>query len=277
MSEFKDLVYILRDSFDRPNYGRRNEGYDLQAFSFEKVLEVWDAIENKVLDLPEVVFFYKCHEESRYVKQLDSLTTLEICPIFSQKMIDVLLSVRDFKYKKYPIAVVESRNHNPYEEVEKYKNLSLRDDLFIFQTLESLDVFDWENSEYTQEEYDKEMNIPTFIDRFVLKTPENGFPPLFRIPFEITNLFISREAREALKVARIPGLSFVSLLRPKINGEVDNPIKDVMNAKLIREAEKHQKKVDKVFERAEKARSKGDHALADRLEQEAHDLMRTSG
>lgn len=278
MSNFQDSVYILGNNLDRSNYVKRGEGYDLQAFSFDKVMEVRRAEENKVLDLPELTFFYKCHEDDRYIRKLDSLQTLEGCPIFSQKMIDVLLSVHEFEYRKYPIAIIEDRNHNPYEDVEKHRNLSLRNDLFIFQPLIYLDVFDWEKSDYDQDDYDKDLNVPTYIREFVLKKPNDGFPPLFRLlPLQSMNLFVSREARESLKDAEIVGLAFTPLLNPRGNSEVDVPINEERSAELMHEADKHRRRIDRVFTRAEEERAKGNDSLADRLEQKAHDLMRMSG
>jgi hypothetical protein len=278
MSDFKNLVYILENNLDRSNYLRSGEGYDIQAFSFDKVMEVRRAEENKVLDLLALTFFYKCHDDDRYIKKLDSLQALEGCPIFSQRMIDVILSVRDFEYRKYPIAIIESRHHNPYEDVDKYKKLSLRDDLFIFQPLVYLDVFDWERSDFDQDEYDKDLNVPTYIREFVLKEPNGGFPPLFRLlPLQSMNLFISREAREELRNAEIVGPSFTPLSRPSGNSEIDISINEARSAELTRESDKHQRRIDRVFTRAEEERAKGNDSLADRLEQEAHDLMRMSG
>jgi hypothetical protein len=278
MSEFQDSIYLLRNNLDRSLYVKRGEGEDLQAFSFDGVVQVRHAIQDKILGLPTPTFFYQCHEDSTYVSKLDSLETLEGCPIFSRRMIDTLLSIRDFRHRIYPIAVLKERgNLEPYKDVQKFNKSSLRDDLFIFQTLEFLDIFDWDNSEYTQEDYDEEMNIPTYIDRFVLKTPDDGFPPLFRLPFKMTNHFISREAREALKKEGIIGPAFTPLSRPGGNSEVDVPINVQRSVELIHEADKHQRRIDRVFTRAEEERAKGNDSLADRLEQEAHDLMRMSG
>ena len=93
----------------------------------------------------------------------------------------------------------------------------------------------------------------------------------------MTNLFISREARQALEKGGIVGPAFTPLSRPGGNSEVDIPINEERSAELIHEADKHQRRIDRVFTRAEEERAKGNDSLADRLEQEAHDLMRMSG
>ncbi|MGB7416048.1 MAG: hypothetical protein WA902_17730, partial [Thermosynechococcaceae cyanobacterium] len=124
------------------------------------------------------------------------------------------------------VVVLEERgNYNPYEDIDKFKEMNLRDDLFIFQTLEILDIFDWEKSVYDQEDYDIEINAPTYVSQFSLKEPEGGFPPLFRLPpIYSVDLFISREAREALKEAGITGNSFASLLNPMGDSVIDVPL-----------------------------------------------------
>jgi hypothetical protein len=224
MSEFQDSAYLMEHDHNRFKHVERGEGYDLQAFSFDGVMQIRRVIQAKTLDLPVPTFFYQ-YECKNYLNKLDSLYALEGCPIFSQRMIDILLSVSEFAYKKYPIAVLkEQGDFNPYEDIEKFKDLSLRSDLFIFQTLEHLDIFDWEKSNYEQDEYEKEQNIPGYIRGFVLKTPEGGFPPLFRLPFKTSKLFVSREAREALKKEKAKGISFTSLLIPMGNSEIDVPV-----------------------------------------------------
>jgi hypothetical protein len=276
MSEFQDQVYLLENNLNRFRNVERGEGYDLEAFSFEEVMQVRYSVQSKILNLPDPTFFYR-NKGKDFLYRLDSLAALEGCPIFSQKMIDVLLSVRKFNYKKYPIAVLDDRDLNPYEDIHKYKELSLRNDLFIFQTLEFLDLFDWEKSKYTQEDFDKDMNIPTYIREFVLKTPKSGFPPLFRLPFKSTNLFISREAREALRRAGITGTAFTLLSRPRGNSEIDVPIDMLKDLHLEHEVDQHQQKINKTFAEAKRERLKGNDARADRLEQKAHDLMRDIG
>jgi hypothetical protein len=222
MPEFQDSVYLLSNDLDRFSHVASGEGYDLEAFSFEDVAQIRNAIAADLLPLPDPVFFYQKKARS-YFDNLDSLYAAERCPIFSQRMIDVLLSVRDFRYRKYPIAVLKDRgDEDPYQDIEKFKKLSLRDDLFIFQTLEFLDVFDWEKSEYTQTDLSRELGEPGYVRKFILKTPHNGFPPLFRLNFiGSARLFISWEAREALKEAGIKGPSFTSLLRPGGNSTTD--------------------------------------------------------
>ena len=144
--------------------------------------------------------------------------------IVSQRLIDVLLSVKKFNYRKYKIVILEDgatrfqknpegyKSPEPYANPEEFKKKSLRDDMYIFQPLEILsNVFDWENSVYKQYDYDKEINVPSSIREFVLKEPKGGFPPVFRLKESPVTLFISAEAREALKKAGIKGTSYLSL------------------------------------------------------------------
>jgi hypothetical protein len=222
MSEFQDSVYLLTNNLDRFDHVASGEGYDLEAFGFDGVAQLRNAISADLLALPDPIFFFQKKARS-YFDNLDSLYIIEGCPIFTQKMIDVLLSVQDFRYRKYPIAVLKERgNENPYAEVEKFKKLNLRNDLSIFQTLEFLDVFDWEKSEYTQTDLSKELGEPGHVRKFIFKTPHDGFPPLFRLNFiGSSRLFISQKAREALKEAGVKGPSFKSLLRPGGNSTTD--------------------------------------------------------
>jgi hypothetical protein len=279
MSDLQELAYLLRHDLERFNHIERGEGYDVQAFSFNGVTQVREADEDKLLTLPAPTFFYQ-HKRPEYLRKLDSFYAQEGCPIFSQRMIDTLLSVKEFSYRKYPIAILEERGAiDPYEDVEKFKKLSLRDDLFIFQVLEALDIFDWDKSEYSK--YEEEDTMPDDVDRYVLKVPEGGLPPIFRILYppnlQSVQLFVSREAREALGKSEITGVAFGTLSRPWGNSEVDVPVEDPSDADLDREVEQHRKKIERVFAEAERWREQGDDDRADRIEQKAHDLMRDIG
>jgi hypothetical protein len=279
MSDIQELVYLLRPNLKRFHNTERGTGYDVKAFSFDGVAQVREVHQNKVLTLPTPTFFYQ-NKRPEYLRNLDVLHAQEGCPIFSQRMIDILLSVRNFSYKKYPIAILkEGGNIEPYKDTESFKNLSIRNDLYIFQVLESLDIFDWENSDY--EKYDDEDVSPGYVRKFVLSSPQSEFPPIFRLSygsnFSSVQLFVSREVREALKMAGITGTAFTSLLRPRGNSEIDVPIEDPSDTDLEHEVEQHQKKIERVFAEAEKWREQGDDDRADRIEQKAHDLMRDIG
>jgi hypothetical protein len=221
MPESQDLVYLLSNNLDRFRHTSSGETSDVEPFSFDNIAQIWQVHQNKKLDLPNPTFFYQRKAHNLFY-ELDSLNTFLGCTIFSQRLIDALLSIKDFQYRKYPIAVLKEKNNiDPYKDIEKSKKLSLRNDLFIFQTLEFIDVFDWEKSEYIQEDFDKDMNIPTHVNKFALKEPDKGFPPLFRLPFKQSSLFISGEARKVLKELNIKGPSFRSLLSPGRNSITD--------------------------------------------------------
>jgi hypothetical protein len=129
-------------------------------------------------------------------------------PIMSKRMLDTLLLIGDFRYRAYPILMVDceqiynkalSRNANSGLEFHNFAAVHI---------LEDLDIFDWENSVY--ERSIKKPNSLRSFDKIVLKEPTQGFPPLFRIatvPLR-TDLFVSAEARLALEVANIKGVIF---------------------------------------------------------------------
>jgi hypothetical protein len=279
MSNSGEPVYILENDLKRFRNIESGEGYDLEAFGFDEVADIRRIDENNTLNLPTPTFFYQ-YKRPEYLRKLDSFCALEGVPIFSSRMIETLLSVSDFKYRKYPIAVLEERGRvDPYTDVKKFKSLSLRDDLFMFQTLEFCDIFDWEKSEYSK--YDEEDSSPGYVRKYVLKELGREYPPLFRLLYppdrQSVQLFISKEAREALKEAEITGTAFTSLLRPRGNSEVDISVDAPGDLVLRQKVERHQTKIDKVFARAKEERLKGNDEKADLLDREAHNLMRDIG
>jgi hypothetical protein len=232
-----DAVYLLHESISRLSYMERGDAFDLKAFSFSKGSEIRNSHLPKPLDLPNPTFFYE-YSKRKFITELDVLYSMEAQCLYSERMIETLASVKEFSFQKYPIAILGDvavkfqdnpdgyKMLDPYSDPEKYKKQSIRDDMYIFQTTEVLDVFDWEKSIYKQYDFDKEANIPSSIREFVLKEPAGGFPPLFRLPFKSSNLFVSAEARMALKLAGIKGLAFLSLkgFSPTSQLEIDVPV-----------------------------------------------------
>ena len=128
--------------------------------------------------------------------------------IMSQRMLDILLGIKKFHHRAIPVVMVDCevilREDGTIGRSEK------EDHRFVaVQLLEHLDIFDWEKSVYT--------NHPTradrvlSIDELVLKSPEDGFPPLFRLSVYPSILFVSGKARSALHRAKIRGVNFYEI------------------------------------------------------------------
>jgi hypothetical protein len=235
---YSEKAYQILEDISRLGYMESGDSYDLKPFSFPGGAELQNIYRKSPLELPNPVFFYM-YSTLRYIKELDRLSTHLVPAIFSQRAIDALLSIRDFSYRTYPVAVLEEgavkfqkkpdgyKAPEPYVDPDLFIKKSIRNDLFIFQPLEVLEnVFDWENSNYKQNSYDVERGSPGYIREFVFKEPSGGFPPIFRIKESSTTFFISAEAREALRVARAKGFSFLSLrgYSPTSQSQVDVPI-----------------------------------------------------
>ncbi len=233
-----EIAYQLLQSLSRLGSMPSGDAFDLRAFDFPRASDLWQTHSDRLLELPETTFFYM-YSNLKYIKELDVLYPHSGKPIFSQRLIDTLLSVKNFNYRKYKIAILEEgavkfqknsdgyKSPEPYANPEEFKKKSLRDDMYIFQSLEILsDVFDWENSIYRQSELSKEVGSPGHVQEFILKEPKRGFPPIFRLKESPVTLFISAEAREALKKAGIKGASYLSLKGYAIGrqDEVDVPI-----------------------------------------------------
>jgi hypothetical protein len=108
-------------------------------------------------------------------------------------------------------------NGQPKPEVTNF------DDFVVLQLLERNDYFDFERSQYK-----KNSRRPEWIDAvevYVLNEPPGGFPPLFRLNVTPSSLFISAEAREALKESGIRGTAYYSLNDGySLQDEVDIPV-----------------------------------------------------
>ena len=122
--------------------------------------------------------------------------------IMSQKMLDILLSIGSFPHRVIPLVMVDCEvigSGGKRSEKENHRFIAV-------QLLEHLDIFDWENSVY-----EPDLTITDLvdsIDKLVLKQPQDGFPPIFRLSVYPYVLFVSGKARMALEHAGIKGVVF---------------------------------------------------------------------
>jgi hypothetical protein len=130
-------------------------------------------------------------------------------PIMSKKMLSTLLSVREFPYRAWDIPFVGFPDNAPAGLLEQGLSGGVRhDDEFVaVQLLAHEDIFDWENSTYKT--YTAMPDRIMSIRKLVLKVPEEGLPPIFRLKVSPVQLYVSPEGRAALEAANIKGIRFV--------------------------------------------------------------------
>lgn len=155
--------------------------------------------------LPNLIYF---QANFNLIPEFDyPLTDLNI-PVMSDRMLEVLKVIGAFESFEVPVVMFDDTflgdrfNSDgslnlEVERVESYQAL-------VIMNRES--VFDFDNSEFTPSTIDP--SKPGVISRVVLRKPENGFLPIFRIPETPSTLFVSQEAKEALELAGIKGCVF---------------------------------------------------------------------
>ena len=145
-------------------------------------------------ELPRPIQFYAISDAIPYTDYPDNDIRW---PIMSERMLEALLGVREFPHRTYPIEVVD------------IGIAPVGDTNFVTVQLTTYqDYFDWERSVY---QMGSSQRIAVSIREFVLNFPEEGPPPLFRLSAAPTIIFISDEARQALREAGIRGTSYVPL------------------------------------------------------------------
>jgi hypothetical protein len=130
-------------------------------------------------------------------------------PIMSKRMLNTLLSVKEFPHRTWEVPFVGFPDNAPEELLRKGLRDGVRHDneFVVVQLLEHLDIFDWENSVYEMD--------PMFSDeidrirKLVLRVPEEGLPPIFRLKVDPIVWYVSPEGRDALEAANIRGIRFV--------------------------------------------------------------------
>lgn len=160
------------------------------------------------LEVPNPVLF---EANFKVTQHSDYLCNDVNWPLMSPRMLDVLRQVGDFPHRRIPVRLVNRKALGPARYLpDKSLRPEVVDDRFVaVQLTEHIDVVDWERSEFET----SQLGPATLydFDKLVLVEPPGGFPPLFRVPADVSLLLISAEARRALEAAGIRGVIFKSL------------------------------------------------------------------
>jgi hypothetical protein len=123
-----------------------------------------------------------------FIEYLDFPRVFQSWPIMSPQMLETIKSVGDFQHCTYPTLMKDTTVlHGSDTHTGRLKN-----DFLVVQTLEFLDAYNWEKSEYTID------GDETKFTKMVLKEP---IPSLFRLVGNETELYVSAAAKEALEAS----------------------------------------------------------------------------
>ena len=142
------------------------------------------------------------------LEKLDYVLTNPDFPVMSKRMLSVLESVKDFPHQILPVIIEDMLTITDSNGKER-KSGKINSDYVAVQFLEQLNIFDRENSIYEPSFINP--NKVGHIEKLVLKIPEEGLPPIFRITDNCTYMYVSPEAKTALEEAGITGIRFVPI------------------------------------------------------------------
>ncbi len=204
-------AYELDQNFDYREHYKDGERSLHDAFLIEfpgsDDVRFWTA---EPLSLPEPVEF---DAQADVLGSIDYLLPEVDWPIMTRRMLDVLLSVREFAHQVIPLVMHEIPVLSEEVEMEGgpyIRTGKVNHDYVAIQLLEMLDVFDYENSVY--EPHPRVLGrLSGSPKKMVLKEPIRGYPPIFRTKPLESRLYVSAEARAALEAADIRGLRFPRL------------------------------------------------------------------
>jgi hypothetical protein len=200
--EGKDIQYDIEIEVDESDESQINHILSLREYKLE------------ILDIPNPL---RCWAEMSHLIYVDyPYSDYLNGSIMSKRMLEALLSVRSFPHRVYPIELIDWELTPPrgFTVPNNY-------DYVLLQLTEYTDVFDWDKSIYTVDE-----EYPKFPDvkEFAFHIPKDGFPPIFRVKESSVSLFVSDEARQALKEAKISGIQYESITGYGDGQETDVPI-----------------------------------------------------
>jgi hypothetical protein len=131
--------------------------------------------------------------ECRHIYNIDYIYNDKKWPIMSGNLLRDLKEAGDFQHRSYPIEVIDFTLAHASKTARSGRSFI---GYQIVQTLESLDIFDWNKSKYIKHE-----SVDGCIqsaEKVILKETGIPLPPLFRISAYPSKLFISLAAKEKI-------------------------------------------------------------------------------
>jgi hypothetical protein len=197
------------------NHINEDLGYDVELIPFDGSENISTAMCRypEPIEFPNPVLFQGLLST---VRQTDyPITAGEEFPLFSKRMVEVLESVGPFPHNVLPTRIIDgvvrpslSNGDERYDSEGNLRPEYYTDNYVLLQITEYLDAMDLERSEY--EEYDEELNLVVFVDKFVFKDIGREYPPIFRLTHSPVDLFISEAAKQALEAAGMRSLWLTS-------------------------------------------------------------------
>jgi hypothetical protein len=135
-------------------------------------------------------------------------------PLMSRQMLEVLTGVGNFLHQAIPTRIVDFNLQfeiEEYLETQNFNTETCNTNYFVVKLLEHLDVIDMERTEFREDAEDRiRAGLFPIVTRLVMREPNGGFPPLFRVNSSPVPLFVSPAAKEALNRAGIKGTRFLA-------------------------------------------------------------------
>jgi hypothetical protein len=221
MEQRADRAFRLSWEFDHMQF--YDGEYEMELHEFPDWEKTNALFETTPYNLPETVVFEADFEA---LSRTDYPTNNVYWPVMSRRMYYTLLTVGDFSHRVIPVAMVDDtsfiedwqRRFSP--DGQPNPTVTNFNDFVAVQLLEESDYFDFDHSEY--EWHPRDPNWVHVVSKYVLNEPSKSFPPLFRLKVQSPEIFISAQAREALKEAGIRGISYYPL--DSLQSEVDIPV-----------------------------------------------------
>lgn len=220
----RDVAYQLNYNLDRFNRLDWNEDIYLENLE----ADYGEIYKTEPLNIPNSLVYLG---GLVFLQYIDYPYPLQDYGVMSKRMLEVLLSVKPFPHQILPVVIKDW-----VEQSGDVANIPDNDDFVGVQLTEYVNVFDYKHSVYTKQTYTEpryneitreEEWFVTDVEEFRFLMPQEGLPPIFRIKESPVDLFISDEARQALKKAGITGTRYVSLRgyrHGQISDETDVPV-----------------------------------------------------
>jgi hypothetical protein len=183
------------------------ERYDAMVYP-QGSLEAWDFIDSSEYTGKTPIIFLGWLNR---LPKTDFPYNSPDLPLMSEQMLEVLTSVGDFPHQSVPTRIIDFELQYEIEEHLENQDFSTNtcnSNYLAVKLLEHLDIVDRERSEFRFSVANP--SAPPYIRHLVIREPEQGFPPVFRVDGSAARLFVSPVAKETLERGDIKGIRFLA-------------------------------------------------------------------
>lgn len=154
---------------------------------------------------PDTLYFLANFD---YIPERDYVDNDVLIPIMSSKLLDLIRGLGAFHLSIIPVNLIDDTYFGERFDVNGslLNEVPFNGNFGAVQFKQYTEAFDYDKSDFITDELFPE--DVSFVRKHVLRTPENGFPAIFKIKEDLRYIFVDHRFKSACEMSGLKGCNF---------------------------------------------------------------------